>query len=237
VRPSWLDRAGLEVQYSLPTLDLTKDEVYSLWDKISDLFAADSTQPNFTLEHSIGVKSSEGTKLEAENLTELRKSSFLTNQVKELNLRFSSHFGPTQARESRRLWLWVTDNTSLTLDGSNEWTQRAHGLLGDWLKRKSSKNKWPRALTAILLWAFPVTVFVLLGIRFPYLFDASAIGIIIWTYISIWKVWDAASKMYPVPALVIGASFEWAWYVRWANRILVGVAISIVAALLLSLIR
>jgi hypothetical protein len=227
----------LEVRYDLPTLDLTKDDTEWLWHSITDLFMADSGEPGFRLTNSISVTTPEGMKLEEKDLQNLLRSSFMTSVVKELTLSFWSDFGPLTANESRRLILWINDKTHLSLNGTKEWTERAHGLLGDWLKRKASKNKWPRAITAILLWGLPESIFVLLAVRFQYLVVPMFLGGLFWVYISIWKVWDAASKMYPVPSIMIGGPFEWPWYVRWSQRIVVGLGISIVATFLLSLIR
>jgi hypothetical protein len=178
-----------------------------------------------------------GTEVGAKDFEELLRSGFSGRIIEQLSIWFISNFHDKLGTyQTRRLMLRVNYGTHLDLSGTKEWTEQAHGMLADWLKHRSSRNRGPRIMTFLLLLLLPESLFFVLRTRNPSIADAFAIAGILWIALLWYPLWYAASRMYRVPSIIIDNQIELPWYAQWAKGILVTIGLGILATAIYALL-
>jgi hypothetical protein len=159
----------LEQDYRLPTVELHKDDIVWLWGKITELFEPspgdvvhDGTI--FKISAEIGEGRMETTVSDSD-LDRLLGSGRIGDTLSGLTFFVSISYGPPRTNErryvastsSRQIWLSFGNvlGTTIRLKGNEDWIERVHGALDEYLRSKKRSKRAERWIIALVLSIVP----------------------------------------------------------------------------------
>ncbi len=238
----------MEQSYELPTVELHRDDLKWLWDKLLELFepsVGDETRRMVTeVSADTGGMSVSETELDL-----LLNSGLLGDKLSSLSFTVSAAYGPPKRKDEHGFVPWDPDTSSrrislsfggvlgtrIRLSGVQDWIERVHGSLDAFLRSKKRDKRAERWLVSLVLAVVPG---ISIGVR-AFRLDSVALvyAALFWSLVSLFVSSSFTAKIYPDNLIVVSErAMRLPWYLDLARQVFVGIVVLAIVTVLVSVL-
>ncbi len=211
----------MEIQYTLPPVDLTKQDIEWLEREILDLF--NDPEPAFkSFQVSVTVgKGSDKIELEETKVERLLQSAFLRKMVNRLHFSYTARYGePSNEVRGLTLTFEANSRTQVRLQGTEAWVHSARDRISTYLEGKANHNLWLRRGAFFLIWLVPTAGFFFLASVRPLVINNTsvfAVASVFWGLAGPIFSSSVSEKMYPLSTVTLGTQVQRPWYTAFGS--------------------